>query len=67
LPAVYYERYFTVAGGLLSYSDSAEQLRLAAAYVDRILKGEKPAGLPVQAPTKYQLVVNVRTAKLMGL
>jgi ABC-type uncharacterized transport system substrate-binding protein len=68
LPAVYYERYFAVAGGLVSYgSDSVEQFRLAAGYVDRILKGEKPADLPVQAPTKYNLVINLKTAKAMGL
>jgi len=63
LPAVYYERYFAVAGG----SDSIEQFRLAAGYVDRILKGEKPADLPVQAPTQYQLVINLKTAKALGL
>jgi putative tryptophan/tyrosine transport system substrate-binding protein len=57
LPAVYYERFFAAAGGLISYgSDSAELYRLAAGYVDRILKGEKPSDLPVQAPTKYELV-----------
>jgi putative ABC transport system substrate-binding protein len=68
LPAVYYERYFAVAGGLVSYgSNSVEQFRLAAGYVDRILKGEKPADLPVQAPTKYDLVINLKTAKAMGL
>jgi putative ABC transport system substrate-binding protein len=67
LPAVYYERYFAIAGGLVSYgSDSIEQYRLAAGYVDRILKGEKPADLPVQAPTKYELVINLETAKRMG-
>jgi putative tryptophan/tyrosine transport system substrate-binding protein len=68
LPAVYYERYFAAAGGLISYgSDSAEQFRLAAGYVDRILRGEKPADLPVQAATKYELVVNLKTAKALGL
>jgi putative ABC transport system substrate-binding protein len=68
LPAVYYERYFAVAGGLVSYgSDSAEQFRLAAGYVDRILKGEKPTNLPVQAPTKYDLVINLKTARALGL
>ena len=68
LPAVYYERYFAVAEGLISYgSDSTEQFRLAAGYVDRILKGEKPADLPVQTPTKYELVINLKTAKGMGL
>jgi putative ABC transport system substrate-binding protein len=68
LPAVYYERYFAVAGGLISYgSDSVEQFRLAAGYVDRILKGEKPAELPVQAPTRYDLVINLKTANAMGL
>jgi putative ABC transport system substrate-binding protein len=68
LPAVYYERYFAAAGGLISYgSDSAEQLRLAAGYVDRILRGEKPGDLPVQQPTKYELVINMKTAKALGL
>jgi ABC-type uncharacterized transport system substrate-binding protein len=68
LPAVYYERYFARAGGLISYgSDSTEQFRLAAGYVDHILKGEKPADLPVQTPTKYELVINLKTAKGMGL
>jgi putative ABC transport system substrate-binding protein len=68
LPAVYYERYFAVAGGLISYGpDNAEQYRLAAGYVDRILKGEKPADLPVQAATKYELVINLKTAKALGL
>jgi ABC transporter substrate binding protein len=64
LPAVYYDRYFVAAGGLISYgSNNVEQFRLAAAYVDRILKGEKPADLPVQAPTKYELIINLKTAK----
>jgi putative ABC transport system substrate-binding protein len=68
LPAVYYERYFAAAGGLMSYgSDSVEQYRLAAGYVDRILRGEKPADLPVQRPLKYQLIINLKTAKALGL
>jgi putative ABC transport system substrate-binding protein len=68
LPAVYYERYFAAAGGLISYGpDNVEQYRLAAGYVDRILKGEKPSDLPVQASTKYELVINLKTAKAMGL
>jgi len=68
LPAVYYDRYFAAAGGLVSYgSDNVEQFRLAAAYVDRILKGEKPADLPVQAATKYELIINLKTAKALGL
>jgi len=68
LPAVYYERYFAAAGGLISYgSDNVEQFRLAAGYVDRILKGEKAADLPVQAPTKYDLVINLKTARALGL
>jgi putative ABC transport system substrate-binding protein len=68
LPAVYPIRVFADAGGLISYGvDWVDQFRLAAGYVDRILKGEKPADLPVQAPTKYELVVNLKTAKAIGL
>jgi ABC-type uncharacterized transport system substrate-binding protein len=68
LPAVYNQRVFVAAGGLISYgADLLDQFRRAAGYVDRILKGEKPADLPVQAPTKYQLVINLKTAKALGL
>ena len=68
LPVVYPFRYFVGAGGLVSYGpDYLDQYRRAAAYVDRILKGEKPADLPVQAPTKYELVINLKTAKALGL
>jgi putative tryptophan/tyrosine transport system substrate-binding protein len=68
LPAVYYRGYFVASGGLISYGyDIVQQYRGAAGYVDRILKGEKPADLPVQAPTKYELAINLKTAKALGL
>jgi putative ABC transport system substrate-binding protein len=68
LPAVYFERSFVDVGGLVSYgADYLDQFRRTAGYVDRILKGEKPANLPVQAPTKYELVINLKTAKTLGL
>ena len=68
LPAVYFTRFFVTAGGLISYGpDYVDQFRQAAGYVDRILKGEKPGDLPVQAPTKYELAVNLKTAKELGL
>ena len=68
LPAVYPFRYFVSAGGLMSYgSDLLDEYRRAADYVDRILKREKPADLPVQAPTKYELAINLKTAKALSL
>ena len=68
LPAAYYERFFVAGGGLISYgANFVDQFRAAAGYVDRILRGEKPADLPVQAPTKYELVINLKTAKALGL
>jgi putative ABC transport system substrate-binding protein len=68
LPAVYHSSYYVSSGGLISYGpNSVDPFRRAAGYVDRILKGEKPAELPVQAPTKYELVVNLKTAKTLGL
>jgi putative ABC transport system substrate-binding protein len=68
LPAVYNARFWTVGGGLISYGpDQVDQFRRAATYVDRILKGEKPADMPVQAATKFELVINLKTAKALGL
>jgi len=68
LAAVYPYRFFVTSGGLISYGpNQADQYRQAASYVDRILKGEKPADLPVQAPTKYETVLNLKTAKALGL
>jgi putative ABC transport system substrate-binding protein len=68
LPSVYPFRYFAASGGLISYGpNSIDPYRRAAVYIDRILRGEKPADLPVQAPTKYDLVINLKTAKALGL
>jgi ABC-type uncharacterized transport system substrate-binding protein len=68
LPAIYYRRYWIASGGLVSYGyDLPDQYRRAAAYLDRVLKGEKPADLPVQAPTRYELIINLKTAKALGL
>jgi putative tryptophan/tyrosine transport system substrate-binding protein len=67
LPAVYPWRFLAELGGLIAYGSERNQFPLAAAYVDRILRGEKPADLPIQAPTKYQLVINLKTAKMLGI
>jgi len=68
LPAAYFERGFVTEGGLISYGPNfVDQFRRAAEYVNRILRGEKPADLPVQAPTKYETVINLETAKMLGL
>ena len=68
VPTIYYNRFFSELGGLISYGDvRSEQFRLAAGYIDRILKGEKPADLPVQVPTKFELLINLKTVKELGL
>jgi putative ABC transport system substrate-binding protein len=68
VPAVYFDRVFANSGGLISYgSDFAVQFGQAAVYIDRIFKGEKPADLPIQAPTKFELIINLKTAKALGL
>jgi putative ABC transport system substrate-binding protein len=65
---MYYSRFFSEPGGLISYGDiRSEQFRLAAGYIDRVLKGEKPADLPVQVPTRFELIINLKTAKALGL
>ena len=68
VPAIYFDRLFAESGGLIAYgADFAEQVRQAAGYIDRILKGAKPADLPVQQPIKFELVINLKTAKSLGL
>jgi len=68
VPTIYFNRFFSELGGLISYGDvRSEQFRLAAGYIDRILKGDKPADLPVQVPTKFELIINLKTAKALGL
>src|SRR5262249_7830965 len=68
LPAIYNSRFWAAGGGLISYGpDMGDQFRRAAGYIDRIFKGEKPADLPVQAPTKYETVLNLKTARALGL
>src|SRR6201987_3928273 len=68
VPAIYFNRFFSEPGGLISFGEARdEQFRLAAGYIDRILKGEKPADLPLQAPTKFELIINLKTAKALGL
>jgi putative tryptophan/tyrosine transport system substrate-binding protein len=68
IPAIYWDRLFVVSGGLIAYSaDFAEELRQAAGYIDRILKGAKPADLPIQTPSKFELIINLKTAKALGL
>ena len=68
VPAIYFSSYCAQSGGLISYgTDYAEQARQAAGYIDRILNGTRPADLPVQAPTKFELVINLKTAKALGL
>jgi putative tryptophan/tyrosine transport system substrate-binding protein len=68
LPAIYQSRYFITAGGLMSYgADVVDMFKRSASYVDRILRGAKPADLPVQAPTRFELVVNLKVAKALGL